>query len=83
MSESINVNKIAKHFMVLDVISSRIEDADKIIRITNMNKNNSDAKLFKVALYFRDRFLPNKRRVFMPRGLSSTHSCAFNLSVGS
>lgn len=79
MYESINVNKSAKKFMVLDAITRRIEDASKITRI--MKVNTAELELFKMTLYFRDRFFSNKRRVFVPRGLG-VHSFAFNLSGG-
>ena len=79
MYESINVNKSAKKFMVLDAIKWRIEDASKITRI--MKVNTAEFELFKMTLYFRDRFFSNMRRVFVPRGLG-LHSFAFNLSGG-
>ncbi|MDP8888463.1 MAG: hypothetical protein M3M89_02390 [Thermoproteota archaeon] len=78
MSESINVNKSIKQFMVLDVISRRIEDADRIVRIMKMN--NSEVESFKAGPYFSYQFLPNKIRVFMPKGVSADSS-AFNFSV--
>jgi hypothetical protein len=80
MSESIKVNKSTKQFMALDVISSGIEDADNIIRIMLMN--NSEVELFKAGSYFSYQFLPNKRKVFMPKGISADSS-VFNLSIGS
>lgn len=67
--------------MVLDVISRRIEYADKIIRTMKMN-NSEAAESFKAGSYFSYQFLPNKRRVFMPKGVSA-NSSAFNISVGS
>ena len=79
MSESININESAGQFIVLDVISRRIEDADKIKR--TMKTNNAEAaELFKAGSYFSYDFLPIKRRVFMPRGVI-VDSFAFNLSV--
>jgi hypothetical protein len=81
MSESININESAKQFIMLDVISRRIEDADKIIRTMKMN-NSEAAESFKAGSYFSYQFLPNKRRVFMPKGVSADSS-AFNISVGS
>jgi hypothetical protein len=51
MSESINVNNSAKQVMVLDAISRRIEEADKITRI--MKVNNAEVGLFKRLLFFR------------------------------
>jgi hypothetical protein len=76
MSESINVNKTAKQCMALDVVSSTNEDANKIIRITNMN--NSEVDLFrKINLCFRAQYFSKRSRVFMPKG-SRAHSVAFN-----
>jgi hypothetical protein len=79
MSESINVNESTKQFMVLDAISRRIEDADKLTRVIKVN--NAEFELFKMTLYFKDRFFSNKRRVFMRKRLSA-HSSAFNLNGG-
>jgi hypothetical protein len=79
MSESINVKKSAKHFMVFDAISRRIEDVGKITRVIKVN--NAEVELFNRTLYFRDRLFSNKRRVFAPRGLG-IHSSAFKLSGG-
>jgi hypothetical protein len=79
MSESINVNKSAKQVIVLNAISRRIEEDDKITRI--MKVNNAEVELFMRVLFFRDRYFSNKRRVFMPKELNS-HSSAFNLSGG-
>jgi hypothetical protein len=79
MSESINVKKSAKRFMVFDAISRRIEDVGKIARIIKMS--NAEVELFDRTLYFRDRIISNKRRVFAPKGLG-VHSSAFNLSGG-
>ncbi len=56
--------------MVLDVISRRIEDADKIKRIMKMN-NAEAAESFKAVSYFSYHFLLNKRRVFMPKGVNA------------
>jgi hypothetical protein len=56
MSESINVNNSAKQVMVLDAISRRIEEADKITRI--MKVNNAEVELFKRVLFFRDGTFP-------------------------
>jgi hypothetical protein len=81
MSERININEITRQFMVLDVISRRIEDADKINRTMKMN-NAEAAESFKAGSYFSYHFLPKKRRVFMPKGVNADSS-AFNLSVGS
>jgi hypothetical protein len=80
MPQNINVNKSAKQFTVLDAISRTIEDADKITNVMKMN--NAEVELFKMTLCFRDRFLSNKKRVFMPKGLSA-HSSVFNLSGSS
>jgi hypothetical protein len=77
MSESINLNKSAKQFIVFDTISRTIKDAYKIARV--MKRDNAEAELFKMALYFRDRHLSNKRRFFMPKELSACSS-ALNLS---
>ena len=77
MSESINVNNSAKQFKVLDTISRTIKDAYKIARV--MKRNNTNAELFKMTLYFKDRYLSNKTRVFKPKELSA-HSSAFNLN---
>jgi hypothetical protein len=81
MSESINTNESVRQFMVLDVVSRRIEDVDKIKRTMKMN-NAQGAESFKAGSYFRHHFLLNKRRVFVPKG-ASADSSAFNLSVGS
>ena len=80
MSESINVKKRAKHFMVFDAISRRIEDVGKITRVIKVN--NAEVELFNRTLYFRDWFFSNKRRVFAPKGLA-VHSSVFSLSGGS
>ncbi len=79
MSESINVRKSAKQFMVLDAVSRRIEDVDKLTRVIKVN--NAEFELFKMTLYFKDPFFSNKRRVFMRKRLGA-HSSAFNLSRG-
>jgi hypothetical protein len=82
MSESINnINESTRQFMVLDVTSRRIEDADKIKRTMKMN-NAEAAESFIGVSYFNYHFLPNKRRVFMPKGVSEDSS-TFNLVVGS
>jgi hypothetical protein len=81
MSESININESARQFMVLDLIARRIEDADKINRTMKMN-NAEAAESFKAGSYFSYHFWPNKRRVFMSKGVSADSS-AFNLRVGS
>ncbi len=65
--------------MVLDIFSRRIEDTDKIKRTMNIN-NAEAAESFKAVSYFSYHYLPNKREVFMPRGVSAD-SFAFNLSV--
>jgi hypothetical protein len=79
MSESNNTNEGAGQFTVLDVISRRIEDPDKIKRIENMS-NAEAAESFKAVSFLSYHFLPNKRRVFMSKRLSQDSS-AFNLSV--
>lgn len=80
MSDSININESAKQFMVLDVISRRIEHADKIKRTMKMNNNAKAAESLKAGSCFRYDFLPKERRVFMPKRVSAD-SFAFNLSV--
>lgn len=79
MSESNNTNEGAGQFTVLDVISRRIEDPDKIKRIENMS-NAEAAESFKADSFLSYHFLPNKRRVFVSKGVSAGSS-AFNLSV--
>jgi hypothetical protein len=79
MSESNNTNEGAGQFTVLDVISRRIEDPDKIKRIENMS-NAEAAESFKAVSFLIYYFLLNKRRVFMSKRLSQDSS-AFNLSV--
>jgi hypothetical protein len=82
MSESINnINESAGQFMVQDVISRRIEDADKIKRTMKMN-NAEATESFRAVSFLSYHFLPNKRRVFMPKGVSADSS-AFNLGVDS
>ena len=81
MSESININEGAGQFTVFDVISRRIEDADKIRRTLKMN-NAETADSFKADSFLSYHFLPNKRRVFVSKGISADSS-AFNLSVDS
>jgi hypothetical protein len=80
MSEGINnINESAGQFMVQDVISRRIEDADK----RTMKMNNAEAtESFRAVSFLSYHFLPNKRRVFMPKGVSADSS-AFNLGVDS
>ncbi len=81
MSESININESSRHFMIPDVISRRIEDADRIKR--TMKTNNVEAgESFKQVSFLSYHFLPNKRRVFMLKGVS-VDSSAFNLSLSS
>ena len=82
MSESIKINESGGQFMVLDIFSRRIEDADKIKRTMKIN-NAEAAESFKAVSYFSYHFfLPNKRRVFMPKGVSAD-SFTFNLSIRS
>ena len=81
MSESIHIKESARHFMMLDVISRRIEDADKIKRTMTIN-NAEAAESFKAVPYFSYCFLPNKIRVFMPKGVG-VNSSTFKLSAGS
>jgi hypothetical protein len=81
MSESINIDESVRRIMVQDVISRRIEDADKIKRTMKMN-NAESAESFRAVSFLSYHFLPNKRRVFMPKGVSADSS-AFNLSVDS
>jgi hypothetical protein len=79
ISESINVKRSAKQFMMFDAISRRIEDVGKITRVIKVN--NAEVELFNRTLYFRDWFFSNKRRVFAPKGLG-VHSSVFSLSGG-
>ena len=79
MSESINANEGTGQFTVLDIISRRMEDADKIKRTGKMN-NAEAAGSFKGVSFLSYHFSPNKRRIFMPKGVSADES-AFNLSV--
>ena len=79
MSESINMNESARQFMLFDVILRRIEDADKIKRTMKVS-NAEAAESFKAGSYFGYYFLPNKRRVFMPKGVSADTS-TFNLAL--
>ena len=81
MSESNNTNEGAGQFTVLDVISRRIEDPDKIKRTLKMN-NAEIAESFAADSFLSYHFLPNKRRVFMPKGVSAD-SFTFNLSIRS
>ena len=81
MSESINANEGTGHFTVLDMISRRIEDADKIKRTMKMN-NAEVAESFKGVSFLSYHFSPNKRRILMPKGVSADAS-AFNLSIDS
>ncbi len=82
MSESIdNINESAGQFMVQDVTSRRIEDADRIKGTMKIN-NAEAAESFKAVSYLSYHFLPNKRRDFMLKGVS-VDSYAFNLSLGS
>ena len=81
MSESIKINESAGQFMVLDIFSRRIEDADKIKRTMKIN-NTEAAESFRAVSYFSYHFLPNRRRVFMPKGVSAD-SFTFNLSIRS
>jgi hypothetical protein len=81
MSESINANEGTGQFTVLDIISRRMEDADKIKRTMKMN-NAGAAGSFKGVSFLSYHFSPNKRRIFMPKGVSADES-AFNLSVDS
>jgi hypothetical protein len=81
MSESINANEDTGQFMVLEMISRRIEDDDKIHRTVKMN-NAEAAESFKGVSFLSYHFSPNKRRIFMPKGVSADES-AFNLSIDS
>ena len=81
MSESINANEGTAQFTVLDIISRRMEDADKIKRTMKMN-NAGAAGSVKGVSFLSYHFSPNKRRIFMPKGVSADES-AFNLSVES
>jgi hypothetical protein len=81
MSESINANEGTGQFTVLGMISRRIEDDDKIKRTMKMN-NAEAAGSFKGVSFLSYHFSPNKRRIFIPKGLSADLS-EFNLSVES
>ena len=81
MSESINANEGTGQFTVLEIISRRIEDDNKI-KITMKMNNPESAESFKGVSFLSYHFSPNKRRIFMPKGVSADES-AFNLSVGS
>ena len=81
MSESINANEGTGGFTVLEMISRRIEDTDKIKTTINMN-NAKAAESFKGVSFLGCHFSTNKRRIFMPKGVSADES-AFNLSVDS
>ena len=72
MSENINANEGTGQFMVLEMISRRIEDDDKIKRTMKMN-NAEAAESFK-AVSLSYHFLLNKRRVLMSKGLSADSS---------
>ena len=79
MSERINTNAGTGQFTVLDMISRRIEDDDNIKRTMKMN-NAEAAESFKGVSFLSYHFSPNKRRIFMPKGVSADSS-ALNLSV--
>ena len=81
MSESINANEGTGGFTVLEMISRRIEDTDKIKTTIKMN-NAKAAESFKGVSFLGYHFSTNKRRIFMPKGVSADES-AFNLSVDS
>jgi hypothetical protein len=81
MSECINTNEGTAQFTVLDIISRRMEDADKIKRTMKMN-NAGAAESFKGVSFLSYHFSPNKRRIFMPKGVSADSS-TFNLNVDS
>ena len=81
MSERINANGGTGQFAVLEMISRRIEDDNKI-KITMKMNNAETAESFKGVSFLSYYFSPNKRRIFMPKGVSA-YSTAINLSVGS
>jgi hypothetical protein len=81
MSESINANEVTGQFTALGMISRRIEDDDKI-KITMKTNNAEAAESFRGVSFLSYHFSPNKRRIFMPKGLGADSS-AFNLSVDS
>jgi hypothetical protein len=81
MSESINANEGTGQFTVLGMISRRIEDDDKIKRTMKTNIAEA-AESFRAVSFLSYHFSPNKRRIFMPKGLG-VDSSAFNLSVDS
>jgi hypothetical protein len=66
---------------MFDMISRRIEDADKIKRTVKMN-NAEAAGSFKRVSFLSYHFSPNKRRIFMTKGVSADES-AFKFSVDS
>jgi hypothetical protein len=61
MSESIHANERTRQFTVLDMISRRIEDADKIKRTVKMN-NAEAAGSFKGGLIFKLSFLAEQKK---------------------
>jgi hypothetical protein len=81
MSERINANGGTGQFAVLEMISRRIEDDNKI-KITMKMNNAETAESFKGVSFLSYYFSPNKRRIFFPKGVSA-YSTAINLSVGS
>jgi hypothetical protein len=81
MSERINASGGTGQFTVLEMISTRIEDDDKIKRTMKMN-NAETAESFKGVSFLSYYFSPIKIRIFMPKGVSADSS-AINLSVGS
>jgi hypothetical protein len=70
MSESIHIKESARQFMLLDVISRRIEDADKIKRTMTIN-NAEAAESFKrshISVLFSYRI---KKSLYAKRSRSS------------
>ena len=69
MSERINTNGGTGQFTVLEMISRRIEDDDKIKRTKKMN-NAETAESSKGVSFLSYYFSPNKIRIFMPKGVN-------------
>jgi hypothetical protein len=61
MSESINANEGTGQFTVLDIISRRMEEADKIKRTMKMN-NARAAGSFKGVSFFKLSFLAEQKK---------------------
>lgn len=74
MSESNNTNEGVGQFTVLDVISRRIEDADKIKRTLKMN-NAETAESFKADSIFKLSFLAEQKKSFYVKTIKSRFIC--------